>query len=95
MTNAGINTARNKQNSLTSPRHNRAAPCGCPKDYLAARGVVSDRGQVLAWLNAGRVHLLLDGVNEVAEPGAEPHGLAELDTLPQRFPFSRVTASAR
>src|SRR5205807_8799184 len=25
----GINTARNKQNSLTSPRHNRAAPCGC------------------------------------------------------------------
>src|SRR5205085_667125 len=64
-------------------------------EALAARGLAYPRETVLQLLSAGRLFLLLDGLNEVPEPGGEPHGLAELDALPQRFPLCRLIASTR
>ncbi|MHB8575028.1 MAG: TGS domain-containing protein [Dehalococcoidia bacterium] len=65
------------------------------QESLAARGLLRSRDAIADWLTAGRLLLLLDGVNEVAEPGAEPHGLTELEGLPQRYPLCRLAASTR
>lgn len=64
-------------------------------ESLAARGLVRSRETLLAWLQAGRCLLILDGFNELPATVVESEAQAELEALPHRFPQSRLIVSTR